>query len=107
MNELQEIQEITDEAIDTSFEHSNRSWREMALECVKTVCLSKEFFTMNDVRKLVNLSDLKTHDNRAMGGIIKTARKLNWIEPTGQEIVSRVGHKSPLQVWKSTLYQSF
>ena len=60
---------------------------------------------MNDVRDMVKLSHLTTHDNRAMGGIVSTALKEEWIEYTGKSILSHVGHKSPLQIWRSRIYK--
>ena len=101
----QSIQQVTDQAIDRSYKNAENDWKIMALECVRQVCLRQQTFTMNDVRWLVNASPIKTHDNRAMGGVMRTASKLKWIIPTGQSIVSKVGHKSPLQIWKSLLYK--
>ena len=101
----EEIKAVTDEAIERGHSNANPEWKAMALECVKTICLQKETFTMNDVRWLVRTSPIKTHDNRAIGGVMKTAKSLGWIEPTGQSIVSKVGHKSLLQVWKSKIYK--
>lgn len=100
------IQQVTDRAIDIGHRNADREWKEMALECVKIICLERETFTMNDVRWLIKQSPIKTHDNRAVGGVIKRAVRLNWIKATGKSIMSRVGHKSLLQVWKSNLYKN-
>lgn len=100
-----EIQKITDQAIDEAYAGANMAWKKMAFECLKKICETKQTFTMNDLRELVNQSPIKTSDNRAMGGVVKTARKAGLIVPTGSSIVSKVGHKSPLQIWKSTIYK--
>lgn len=100
-----DIREVTDKAIGRGYKNANKEWKEMALACVRTVCENRHQFTMNDVRGLIDISPIKTHDKRAIGGIIKKAKKLKWIEPTGQSIMSKVGHKSPLQIWRSKLYQ--
>lgn len=105
MNDTQEINFVTNKAIDQGYENADNSWKIMALECVKQVCLTHATFTMNDVRWLSDASPIKTHDKRAMGGIMKTAKSLGWIVLTGEVIVSKVGHKSLLQVWKSKLYK--
>jgi hypothetical protein len=102
---MDDIQRTTDEAIDRGHRNADDRWKTMALECVKVICLRQQEFTMNDVRWLVLNSRIKTQDNRAMGGVMKTAVKLGWIKPTGRSIVSKVGHKSPLQIWHSNLYQ--
>lgn len=100
-----EIQRETDQAISRGHKNADTTWKSMALECVKAICMKHEYFTMNEVRWLIKSSPIKTHDNRAVGGVMKTAKSLGWIEPSGQTIVSKVGHKSPLQVWKSKLYK--
>ncbi len=100
------IEQETNQAIDKGLENSNDEWRETTLENFKTFCIYKDKFTMNDFRDFnSNHCKVYTHDNRSMGGIVRTAIKNNWIEATGDSIISRVGHKSLLQVWKSLLYK--
>jgi len=60
--------------------------------------------TVDRVRFFVQKSPLKTHDNRAMGGVMKVAQKIGLIEPTGETRPSKVGHKVPMQVWRSCIY---
>lgn len=103
--EQKQMQFLTDKGIKTSFDNAHEEWRSMALGCVRDVCLKHKTFTVNDVRALVKLSTLKTHDNRAMGGVMKTAQKMRWLEPTGESIPSVVGHKVHIQVWKSLLFK--
>ena len=100
-----DIQKITSEAIDKGYRGANLDWRDLALSCVREVCMHCETFTMNDVRPHIEALPIKTHDNRAVAGVVKTAEKLGWIRPTGRTITSRVGHKSPLIVWKSLIYK--
>jgi hypothetical protein len=102
---MNEIQKITNQAIDEGYVGANLAWKEMAHNCLKRICLARETFTMNDLRDLVRQSPIKTHDNRAMGGVMKWARKMGMVEATGATIVSKVGHKSPLQVWRSNIYK--
>lgn len=98
-----EMLQRTDEGINNSFINAHDKWRFCALECLKEVALSKERFTVDDVRSLVSMSGLHTHDNRAMGGVIKTGVKNGWIIATGQTVPSVVGHKIPMQIWKSLI----
>ncbi len=100
-----EMHKVTTEAVKRSYDHADDEWRAMALDCVKHVAQRHETFTVNDVRDLVQLSHLKTHDNRAMGGVMKTAQRIGYIAPTGESIPSVVGHKVPIQIWKSLIYQ--
>lgn len=105
-DEREDIRRITDDAIDQGYRGADISWKDMALECVRMVCLKKERFTTNDVRWLIEASPIKTHDKRAMGGVMKHAQKIGWICRTGESIMSRVGHGVPLQVWRSRIYKA-
>lgn len=100
----QEMNKVTERGIETSLENAHEQWRAMARRCLHEVCLNNEFFTVNDVRDIVKRSHLKTHDNRAMGGVMVTGKKEGWLAPTGKTIPSVVGHKVHIQVWKSLLY---
>ena len=71
----EKMEEVTEKGIEQGFENAHEEWRAMALDCLHKVCLSYDTFTVNDVRALVERSPLKTHDNRAMGGIIKTGQR--------------------------------
>lgn len=99
------MNKATEAGIEQSFDNAHNEWRSMALECLRVICTTRETFTVNDVRDLVKLSPLKTHDNRAMGGVMVTGRKNGWLLPTGQSIPSIVGHKVHIQVWKSLIYK--
>lgn len=99
------MDKATNRAIEQGFDNAHDAWRAMALECLQQICLTKETFTVNEVRELVSLSDLKTHDNRAMGGVMVTGKGKGWLAPTGQSIPSVVGHKVHIQIWKSLIYK--
>lgn len=101
-----ELQRVTDEAIERGFNNASIKWRVMALENLYRFAKCTKTFTVNDFRDMVALSPIKTHDNRAMGGVIQTARKEGWIKPTGKSIPSRVGHKVHIQVWESLIFKS-
>lgn len=101
--EIKEIQDVTNKSIEQSIENAHNEWRNYAIGCLKAVCEAEVTFTVEDVRSLVKLGGLKTHDNRAMGGIMKTGLARGWFVPTGMSIPSKVGHKSPIQIWQSLL----
>lgn len=103
-SEFAKIVSETNKAIERGYDRAKAEWRTMALQCVYDICLSMPTFTVNDFRAKVRESPIKTHDNRAMGGIMSTARKMGWIDRTGDEIPSRVGHMIPIQIWKSLIY---
>lgn len=105
MTLLDEIDKATDQGITLGTKHAKAEWREMALNCLKYICLTRETFTVNDFRDMVLNNPIKTHDNRAMGGVIKTGQSNGWIKPTGESIPSKVGHKVPIQIWQSLIYK--
>lgn len=97
------IEDIKNEAIDRSFTHANERYRDEGLKLIEEVCLQRLMFTVDDFRDELLERGVTTHDNRAMGGLIRTAVKRGWLERTGMTIRSRVGHGGPLQIWKSTI----
>jgi len=99
-NTVDSIGEITDDAIEQCYQASDPEWRKVALDIVRQMCYEKQYFTVNDFRK--NLKG-KTHDNRAVGGLMRTAQAEKWCRPTGNTIQSKVGHKSLLQIWESRI----
>ena len=103
--DTEKMNKVTEEGIEKGLENAHETWRGMALEALHKVCLSYDVFTVNDVRAVVEKSPLKTHDNRAMGGIMKTGEKEGWLAPTGETIPSVVGHKTRIQIWKSLIYK--
>jgi len=100
-----EISKATEVAIDQGLQNSDIAWRRLAMEKLYQICKCHQTFTMNDVRPFLKGLPAKTHDNRAVGGIVRTALKVGWIERTNEEIESKVGHKSPLQIWRSMIYE--
>lgn len=104
-NFLAQIEEEAKAAIKRGWDASKVGWRKQALTILLKTALSNSLFTVNDFRKQIIDSGIKTHDNRAMGGLMVTARNWGWIKPSGGEIVSKVGHKSKLQVWRSNIIQ--
>ena len=102
---LSQIEQETQSAIKRGWDASKVGWRREALKIVLSTSLSTKQFTVNDFRDIIKASGFTTPDNRAMGGLMVTARNWKWIRPSGDEIVSKVGHKSKLQVWISNIYQ--
>lgn len=101
----EKIESETRRAVERGWDASKSLWRKMALQVLLEMCLGTRRFTVNDFRKKILQSEIKTHDNRAMGGLMVTARQWGWIRASGGEIESKVGHRSPLQVWDSVIYQ--
>lgn len=92
------------QAIKDGLSHSNVEWRRKSFQILYDFCCSNEFVTANDVTPLIKSLDVKTYDNRAIGGIFKTAVSMGWVAPTGRKIQSKNGHFSMIEIWKSLVY---
>ena len=103
--EYAQIDKIVADAIAKGYDHAKADWRGMALGVLLEVCKTEETFTANDLSKEIMKSPIKTHDNRAIGGVIKTGQGLGWLKPTGNRTPSYFGHKVAIQVWESLLYK--
>ncbi len=101
---LAQIEREKEESIKRGWDASKSDWRATALRILCETALSEKIFTVNDFRDRIKQSGVTTHDNRAMGGLMMTARQWGWIEESGEEIESKVGHKSHIQVWRSKIY---
>jgi len=106
MNYYDQIKAETNAAIRKGLDRANISWRELALNLVLKAALTRHEFTTNDFHHDLDKSINKTHDNRALGGVMKTAQRLGWIEPTGKFANSdyKQHHLSLKNVWRSKIY---
>lgn len=93
----------TEEAIERGFGNASDSWKESALKAIHEICINQKSFTADDVRHLVNE---KTHDPRAMGGVIRTAKKNGWCKPSGFYEASKFTHGHIHQVWLSLVNEN-
>lgn len=98
------IRRETDEAVERGYDHAKAEWKMQALDVLYNVCRTMQEFTVNDFREQVKQLEAKTHDNRAMGGLMNTAKRLGWIESSGKSIPSRVGHLVPIAIWRSKIF---
>lgn len=96
----------TQKGVSQSLKNAEQKWVLMALEIVRRACKKFKTFSVDDVRAKVRASKLKTHDNRAMGGVMLIAKSKGWITGTGRSIPSIVGHRTRIQIWKSLINKS-
>lgn len=99
------VVEATDSAIQRGLDSAHIRWRELALKAVHQICLEKETFTADDVRRITETFQVKTHDTRAAGGIMRVAKKNGWCETTGDFRTSDFTHGHMQHIWKSNIYQ--
>ena len=79
-------------------------WMAEALPVLKALCLRKPEVTGDDLWREVR----SPPEPRASGPLWVKARKLGWIEPTGQVIASsrRERHTGSVKVWRSLIHGS-
>lgn len=102
---LSQIEAETQAAIRRGWDAAEQAWRRTALVILCETCVTMRQFTVNDFRGRIKDSGVVTHDNRAMGGLMKNAERMGWIRKSGNAIPSKVGHKVPIQIWESRIYQ--
>lgn len=74
----------TQEHIHTCSNHANPTWKAAALAAAMRLARQRRQFTSFDVlRELETSSGAKTHDLRAIGGVMQEARDLGIIESVG------------------------
>ena len=105
--EYQQIQKETERCIKKGWDNSRIEWRAMALKVLYRLCVNNQFITANEFGEEIMKSSIHTHDNRAIGGLIITARKLGWVKNTGQfeaRLSKRFNRGGMSSVWESLLY---
>jgi hypothetical protein len=71
------------EHIEAGKRHANREWKKAALAVVKHLAKKNFNFTSADVLAALAKADVRTHDLRAIGGVMVEARDCGFIESTG------------------------
>lgn len=97
--------EDRDEAIERVDDNADKEFKESADSCLRIWALMNPYLTANDVRDEMRklYPEACTHDDRAMGPVMKRARARGLIEPTDRVENSgrRRNHHRPLRVWRS------
>lgn len=95
---------ITQEAIDRVEENANDQWMEEAGKVVQMLALQFHGFTTDDVWEWMQdvHPHLGTHDNRAMGAVMRRAARNNICVPTDRYVKSARPscHHRPIRVWR-------
>lgn len=93
-----------DAAINQVEENADLGWFNEALLSVEVTAWVEKEFTTDEVWERMTKTD-QTHDNRAMGAVMRKAQSKGWIEPTDRVVKSNraVCHSRPIRVWRSRL----
>lgn len=99
-----EVRKETDEAVQRSFDNAATDFKEWAFGCIVSVAKRKREFTINDVRDVIHAGEFKTHDNRAIGGVMRSAVSKGIMKASGRTLPNKVGHGTHMQIWESLVY---
>lgn len=86
----------------------NPVWWQYMLELGQEIALRKPFLSADDLEfERYRRQGPTTHENRAMGPLMKYAARLGYWEPTQDFVESsqKVKHQRPMRVWHSLIYQ--
>jgi hypothetical protein len=88
-------------------DHAKEEWKEAAHGCVLSCAKTMRLFTADDVQLLLSKLPVKTHDNRALGPILREAQKSLMIRDTEQFTRSTQVkcHRMPRRIWESLIYE--
>jgi hypothetical protein len=97
-----------DEAMAQVEDNANEEWKEAALDAVWDIARTTELFTSEDVRKRLekHYPDVRTHELRALGPVMRNAAKRDWIEKDSTGFYSATRHMAMCQVWRSKVLPS-
>ncbi|MGI9489073.1 MAG: hypothetical protein ACR2RF_24950 [Geminicoccaceae bacterium] len=95
---------LRDIGIQRADEHAVPEWKEAALVAVYDCARNHEEFLVDQVRSYLG-AEHTTHEQRAMGGVMRRAASLGWIFPTDRFRGTNraTSHKGPRRVWRSLL----
>src|ERR1700730_6847116 len=99
-------QQPTQSYINTCSSNANPSWREAALAATTRLARRCDRFTSYDVLRELEKSGAKTHDLRAIGGIMQEARNVGLISNVGLVRRNDKHSRGATTLWESRLYVS-
>lgn len=111
-NEGQDLTKSAKEGIDRAYESSDLAWRERALAIIHKLCSGKASWCVDDVRRELEASEVKTHSLRAIAGVLRHAVKQGWckvsvcpqcLNPITKETLKKSSHGRRVYVYESML----
>lgn len=82
-------------------ENANEEWKIAAGLTVRVFADRGQEFTADDVWDVMERLPYETHDNRALGAIMRSAQRTGVIVNTGTFARSRRRHKAPIPIWRA------
>jgi hypothetical protein len=98
------VQEITEEAVKRSYDHADKDWKRKVIEVIQDICTRQQFFSADDIQDRMEREEERTHDNSALGAMIKKVEKMGLCKPSGYTKSKRKGrHSGVLVLWRSNV----
>lgn len=98
-----EVREAAEKGIKAAAAKVGTAWMAMALGRLEVVARDREFFTADEVWERISAPA----DPRAMGAVMRAAKRLRWIEGTGRYRTSgdKVCHGRKKEIWRSLIFK--
>lgn len=97
----------TEAAIKRAGDHANDRWKIAAMRALIAAASDLDTLTIDDVWERLTPTGHVTHENRAMGAIMKRGAALGYIEATTEHRplrrVTERRHGRPVRVWRSLI----
>jgi hypothetical protein len=92
-------------AIRKAYRNAAGEWKRAARIAVKSIARETSEFTTREVRARLSQYGVSTHEDRALGAIMRSAAKQGVIEKTDRTVKSgeRINHNRDLRVWRSLI----
>lgn len=101
------LDDLLTDALERVERNTDAEWRTAAEAAVLTVCNTHPTFTSGHVLAELALSDVTTHDLRALGPVMLWAQREGYARPTDRYVRNTTQpnhHGNPDRVWCSNLY---
>jgi len=90
-----------DTAMKQVCDNTSDEFRACAEQAIVSVGKQNHKFTGDDIWDwIMSKTTIRSHDNRALGPIIKRMASAKTIEATGEYLPSRRRHLAPIRVWR-------
>ena len=98
-------EQARDEALARVDAHADEVWRETTLKVIRDLAVARDELTSDDVWLALAEHDCETHDNRALGSVMRHAASLGMIARTDttRRSVRTTRHAGDVRVWRCLL----
>jgi hypothetical protein len=85
--------------------HADARWKRLALSAIEYLARCRASFTTDDVWEMLGGLDVSTHEPRAMGAMMRQAKKKGWVVGSNTYRPSKRPecHRRPMMVWVSLI----